>query len=147
LRIAAILRTIRHVADGNNLQKDFLSDLADVLPDSRVRDRLLEVHSESLTLADYAREFGTTGFVADAVPAAIVAAVEASDLIAMIRNIVNCGGDTDTISSMAGQILGALRGVHGLPNGMVDHLDIAPVLRDTASQLSEMSKRWPTRDK
>ena len=38
----ATLRTVRHVAAGNELARDYLKTLADALPDSRVRDRLLD---------------------------------------------------------------------------------------------------------
>ena len=74
----AILRTIGHVSAGNGLARDYLQTLADALPDSRVRDRLLEVYADSTALNDYAQRFGITGFVVDAVPAAIIATMEAS---------------------------------------------------------------------
>jgi ADP-ribosylglycohydrolase len=135
----AILRTIRHVAAGKELARDYLKTLADALPDSRVRDRFLNVYADSLALNDYAQRFGTTGFVADSVPAAILAAMDSSDLVAMIREIVNCGGDTDTIASMASQILGASRGPEILPMTMLDRTDVADLLCETAVQLCRVA--------
>ena len=69
-------------------------------------------------------------------PAAILAAKDSSELVAMIRVIVNCGGDTDTIASMASQIFGASKGPSVLPTETLDRIDLVGLLRQTTYQLS-----------
>ena len=138
----AVLRTIRHVVAGNLFSRDYLPHLANALPDSRVRDRLREVDADSIGLNDYANRFENSGYVVDAVPAAIIAALEATDLMRMCQAIVKCGGDTDTIGSMAGQIYGAANGLAALPGN--DYamtscgIDLMPTLRAAAIGLGSL---------
>ena len=50
-----------------------------------------------------------------------------------------CGGDTDTISAMAGAIWGASRGADDLPQGWFEELEDASHLRNVARALGEAS--------
>jgi len=101
----AILRSIRHVIAGNPLNAQSLAILVESIPDSRVRDRLIEVHDSSLSVAEYASRFASSGYVVDSVPLAVLAATQSANMLETIGQIVQCGGDVDTISSMYGQIL------------------------------------------
>ena len=102
------------------------------LPDTRVRDRLIELSSISNTtgIADIAR-LGNDGYVVNSVPFAIFTAGQVLRLgfPAMIQGIIEAGGDTDTNASLAGQIAGALIGVDNLTPELtaklakVDHYD------------------------
>lgn len=132
----AILRSIRHAAEGNPLNDDLLTLLADSLPDSRVRDRLIGIRESSLTISDYASRFTSSGYVVDSVPLAILAAIRSTDLLATIRQIVQSGGDTDTIASMFGHILGTARGAQALPMEIVARIDSVLSVRETAINLS-----------
>jgi ADP-ribosylglycohydrolase len=86
-----------------------IAAIAGALPDTNVRDALetlaaLPVESSA---RDAAAVIGTSGYVAHSVPLAIFIASRAVDLETAILDAVGCGGDTDTVGSMVGQILGA----------------------------------------
>ena len=133
----ALLRAIRHVVDRGNLAQDFPDFLLDSLPDSIVRDRLAESHHYSV--AEYCHRFGTTGYVADSVPLAILAAARSTDFPATVEQLVRCGGDTDTIASMFGQIFGAAHGAEVLPVATLNRIDAVDLVREMALNLSRTS--------
>ncbi len=54
----------------------------------------------------------------------------------MIALAGDCGGDTDTISSMAGAVWGAWRGVEALPGAWIEQLEDAEIIREVASSLA-----------
>ncbi len=135
----AILRTIRHVIEGNQLHHDFLGRLVDSIPDSRVRDRLIALCDSSLSVAEYALRCASSGYVVDSVPFAILAAIQSADVLPTIQQIVQCGGDTDTIASMFGHICGAAFGSGALPMEIVNQIDAVSLVRDTAADLSRTS--------
>ncbi len=135
----AILRSIRHVIDGNPLDDGLLSALVDSLPDSRVRDRLIAVRDLSLSIAEYGSRFASSGYVVDSAPLAILAAIQSSDVLSTIQQIVQCGGDTDTIASVFGQIFGAALGPEALPMEIVNQIDAVSLVRETAANFSRTS--------
>jgi ADP-ribosylglycohydrolase len=47
---------------------------------------------------------------------------------------VKCGGDTDTIASMYGQIYGAAFGSEGLPMDIVNRIDEVSLVRETVAK-------------
>ena len=57
-------------------------------------------------------QFGSSGYVVDSVPLALYAArsIDRVPFDLLLRNIIEAGGDTDTIASMTGQIAGAWLG-------------------------------------
>jgi ADP-ribosyl-[dinitrogen reductase] hydrolase len=135
----AIVRSIRHVAGDNPLNDDLLRLLVDSLPDSRVRDRLIDVRDSSFSIGQYVARFASSGYVVDSVPLAILAAIRASDVLSTIEQIVQCGGDTDTIASMFGHIFGAAFGTQALPMELVNQIDAVSLVRQTAANLSRTS--------
>jgi ADP-ribosyl-[dinitrogen reductase] hydrolase len=132
----AIVRSIRHVVEGNPLNDDFLWLLINSLPDSLVRDRLIDVRDSSLSIGEYVARFASSGYVVDSVPLAILAAIRASDFLATIEQIVQCGRDTDTIASMFGNIFGAAFGTGRLPMEFVNQIDAVSLVRETAANFS-----------
>ena len=96
------------------------------LPDTSVRDRLMEIDElrSATSVEDAASRFGSSGYVVESVPLALFAAqqIRALGFIGLMESIVRCGGDTDTIASMAGQVCGAMLGQTGLPADMVQRL-------------------------
>jgi ADP-ribosylglycohydrolase len=56
-----------------------------------------------------------------------------------IKSLVQCGGDTDTIASMFGQIFGAAHGVDCLPLDTINEIDAVTSVRETAANLSRTS--------
>jgi ADP-ribosylglycohydrolase len=45
--------------------------------------------------------------------------IRSLDFKTVLKELIVCGGDTDTIASMAGQVMGALIGRGGLPEEMI----------------------------
>ncbi len=60
------------------------------------------------------------------------AALTGRDLVDGLRLAVNHSGDSDSTGSIAGNILGALYGVHAIPTPWLEHLE----LRDTITTLA-----------
>ncbi|MAQ16206.1 MAG: hypothetical protein CMN30_15625 [Sandaracinus sp.] len=93
---------------------ELFARLAEELPDTRVRDRLAAIAPlASVSVGEVAATFGNGGYVVDAVPLALHAYAcwaERADLLGLVRNLVEAGGDCDSIASMAAQCLGALHG-------------------------------------
>ncbi len=95
---------------------NLLTRLAKELPDTRVRDGILKVAKfKQLSLQEVASLHGNSGYVAESVPFALCAAQRPGSFEAVVKEIVSSGGDTDTNASMFGQIVGARRGLKGLP--------------------------------
>ena len=135
----AIVRSMCHVIDGNQLNSDFLAAIVDSIPDSRVRDRLIAVRDSSMSISDYGECFASCGYVVDSVPLAILAATHSSELRSTSRQIVQCGGDTDTVSSMFGHIYGAAVGTGALPMDTINQIDAVSLVRETAARFSRIS--------
>ncbi|MCB9601759.1 MAG: ADP-ribosylglycohydrolase family protein [Sandaracinus sp.] len=135
----AIALVIRDALDHEWRGRDALfASLLDALPDTRVRDRLSLVRGSTASIGELAREHGATGYVVDAVPLAIHAyawAAASGDFSSMVRQLVEAGGDCDSIASMAAQCLGALRGESVLPQELVARLPT--IVSDTADRLGE----------
>jgi len=120
---------------------EMLHDVADELPDSRVRDRLKDVAeiTRYAGLAAVAAGFGASGYVVDTVPLALAAAwqmVEQS-FEDTLDELVGLGGDTDTIASIAGQVAGALSGVQALPAGLLRILPERELIEDIGGRFAE----------
>lgn len=135
----AVVRTIRHVIAGNSLTAAFPTILLESLPDSRVRDRFVDVREKHLTIAEYADHYAPSGYVVDTVPLAILAAIQTTDFLGTIEQLVRCGGDTDTNASIFGQIYGATRGAKALPKFVADRLDSAEPIQATAVALARLA--------
>ena len=92
---------------------DLIEKVVDNLPDTNVKDRLIELNSfKGMSIPVLGESFKSTGYVVDSVPISIFAAQQIGQLSApeIFRQLVRIGGDTDTICSMTGQIIGALLG-------------------------------------
>ncbi|MBD2768856.1 ADP-ribosylglycohydrolase family protein [Hymenobacter sp. BT664] len=122
----AIVLAIRAILTGQwTGEEPLLGLLVPQLPDTRVRDRLLEIQAlpGQPSIAEVAR-FGTSGYVVDSVPFALFCAsqVPRLGLKQMLEAIVVAGGDTDTNASLAGQIAGALLGPQNIPTELLRKL-------------------------
>jgi ADP-ribosyl-[dinitrogen reductase] hydrolase len=111
------------------------------LPDTSVRDRLIEINitRNSAVLADIASVLGSSGYVVESVPLAVCAAsrVRSLGFQAALEQLIRAGGDTDTNASIAGQIMGSLLGLSGLPETLVSSLPGLPTLRRTAEMFAD----------
>ncbi|HEY6330355.1 MAG TPA: ADP-ribosylglycohydrolase family protein [Blastocatellia bacterium] len=101
--------------------------VAGAMPDTSVRDRLNQMSGQPLgtPIAALATRFGSSGYVVDSVPLALAGAERLPHLgfEAVLAHLVSAGGDTDTIASMAGQVMGALIGKSKLPIDLLQRLD------------------------
>ena len=124
----AVIHSIRAILNKSWLGDNSLFDiLIPQLPDTRVRDRLIEINSlpENTTIAEIAR-LGNNGYVVNSIPFAIFAAsvVLKTGMTSMFQAIIDSGGDTDTNASIAGQIAGTLIGKENIPVNLIDQLKL-----------------------
>ncbi|MFH5805768.1 ADP-ribosylglycohydrolase family protein [Alienimonas sp. DA493] len=133
-----IVRAVQHAAAGQPLA-DLPAALADRPPDCLCRDRLRAARGERLSPQEYAGRFGASGWAADSVPLALLAASRSREFVQTIAEVVGCGGDTDTVASMCGQILGAAHGTAGLPEAALKRLEAADEIRETAASLARVA--------
>lgn len=117
--LAMVMAIRAAAAAGSSRTASDLALLARQLPDSRVRDRLIELsaYDPHTGPSELANRFGCSGYVAESVPLAIFCAqrVEHVPFKHLLTGVVSAGGDTDTIASMTGQIAGTRLGLSSLP--------------------------------
>jgi len=103
-----------------------LTNVLTSLPDSRVRDRIGELCKlpDDLLPAEVGGQFGSSGYVAESVPLALYAArqIDRFPFDVVLHNVIEAGGDTDTIASMTGQIAGAWIGASSIPQNLIGSL-------------------------
>ena len=90
---------------------DLLGRVIDAVPDTATRDRLEELEAYHGSPAEAAGRFGASGHVVDAVPLALFIAQSTAwnSVETVVRRAIAGGGDTDTIASLSGFSVGALR--------------------------------------
>jgi ADP-ribosylglycohydrolase len=118
--VIAVRAAASRLWNGSN---SLLRLVVEILPDTQVRDRLIslaEIGAES-PLREIARRFGCSGYVVESVPLALCGAsrIRSFDFKTVLKELIACGGDTDTIASIAGQVMGALIGRGRLPEEMI----------------------------
>jgi ADP-ribosylglycohydrolase len=121
----AVCECIRAIIDNKWPQNgQLIPQIIDSLPDTQVKDKLLLLNDETACISEVSLKYGNTGFAADSVPLAIYAAqqVLSLPLVEIFTQIVNSGGDTDTICSIAGQIAGAAIGFKAIPQSIQTRL-------------------------
>jgi len=96
------------------------------LPDCRVRDQMEAVAAldSEVPIVRVAEVSGTSGWVVETVPLALWAGwvMAERSFPATLDALVEIGGDTDTIASIAGQVAGARVGRGGLPPDLLSLL-------------------------
>jgi ADP-ribosylglycohydrolase len=119
----AIFLSIRAVLSGAWTGENNLFDLLiPELPDTRVRDKLIDINSiQNKTDIKAIALLGKDGYVVNSVPFAIFAATQVGKigLYKMYQSIIDEGGDADTNASLAGQIAGALLGINNFPEQLL----------------------------
>src|SRR5262249_14187135 len=127
-------------------ENSIIPQIASLLPDSSVRDRLLSLDTlgETVSLREIAERFGCSGYVVESVPLAICGAqrVRLLGFKGMLEELVSSGGDTDTIASIAGQIAGALIGNDGLPTEMRSRLPEKDLILRIANEFADTVIRF-----
>lgn len=106
-------------------KENLLQIIIEQLPDSRVRDRFVEIDSLKCDLSKIG-QLGNDGYVVNSVPLAIAFASRVNEigLSNMYKQIVEIGGDTDTNCSIAGQIAGTLIGIDNIPKDLINKLKV-----------------------
>ena len=107
-------------------QSSLLALVVAQLPDTRVRDRLLDIQAlpGQPSIMEVAR-LGTSGYVVDSVPFALFCAAQVPHLglTQTLAAIIAAGGDTDTNASLAGQVTGTWLGQQRLPQNLLSQLE------------------------
>lgn len=127
-----------HWTSGHGL----LPAVIDCLPDTRVKDRLIELRAlEGTPVQEVGKRYGSSGYVAESVPLALYAAgrIEHQPVAELFGALLEAGGDTDTILSMTGQLIGARFGPAIFPP---EWLAKFAVTRDMAL-INEIVRQWP----
>lgn len=119
----SVVIAIREIVQGNwTGDENLIELLIPQLPDTRLRDRLIEIKDvQDIFEVGNGRN---GGYVVDSVPLAIAAAnkVKEIGIEKMFQQLIEIGGDTDTNCSIAGQIAGALIGLEKTPLTLVRKL-------------------------
>lgn len=141
----AVVLAVRAVAFGRpSSTEDLVDQVAASLPDSLVRDRLVELGGvpDGTSVAEAGRTFGSSGYVMESVPLAIYAArlIDRISLVDVLRGAIEAGGDTDTIASIAGQIAGAWIGARRIPSELVHSLPDAEDISRIADEFAGTMK-------
>lgn len=136
----AILVAIRSLVFESSSPSQLLANVVRALPDSRVRDRIAELDQlpRDLIIADVGTRFGLSGYVVESVPLALYAAslMERFPFDVLMRNVIEAGGDTDTIASMTGQIAGAWLGASAIPRSLIESLPQAPEIERLVNEFA-----------
>ncbi|MFT4533997.1 MAG: ADP-ribosyl-[dinitrogen reductase] hydrolase [Saprospiraceae bacterium] len=114
-----VVIAIKEIIKGNwNGRNDLIELIIDQIPDTRVRDRLIEI--DELDSLQAIGNLGNDGYVVNSVPLALAAVnkVKEIGIEEMYLQLIKIGGDTDTNCSIAGQIAGTLIGKVGMPKNL-----------------------------
>jgi len=140
----AIVAAVQFAATDNSPLANMAAYVHRQLPDSFTRDRLQSIHEmQCSSVAEFAEKFGNTGYVAESVSLSILGAsrLEESGLIGTFQELIACGGDTDTVASMAGQIMGARTGFGRLAPSLFANLPEVPHITRLANELATVQQR------
>ncbi len=136
----AVALAVQSAANGELPMTELVAHVHRQLPDSVTRDRLHNVvEHHCSTAAEFALKFGSSGYAADSVALAILGTTKLDEIgfEGVLKELIACGGDTDTIASMAGQIMGARLGHDGLPTALIrqleEHTEIAALANSLAA--------------
>ena len=115
------------LAEGRSKGEIWLRKIAQSLPDTNTRDRIIEMSeiSDRWTIPEACNKFGNSGYVVESVPVALLGVVKSWEMgfEAAIESIISCGGDADTNASIMGQVAGSELGYSSLPDNMVAEIE------------------------
>ena len=137
----AVVAAIRWLAfDKSASPIELFETVLTYLPDSRVRDRIAELKSlpNDLRATEISAHYGSSAYVVESVPLALYAArgIDRLPLEVVLRNVIEAGGDTDTIASITGQIAGTWIGASQIPKELINSLPAAPVIEDVCDSFA-----------
>ena len=103
--------------------EQLLSLILPHLPDTGVKDNMKKLlENPHLSIAEAASQIGSSGHVVESIPFALFAAQQIGHkgFRDIVSAIIQCGGDTDTNASVAGQFMGAFLGYSHLPAELIE---------------------------
>ena len=127
----AVIRVIR----ADVLDRGVIEMLIEKLPDSRMRDRFIEIQKCDLDSKRLSEKHSPSGYVVDSVPFSVLSAIEFDDFMTSVQRIVESGGDTDTTGAIFGNIVGSFYGAGILPIDVAKKIDELPVIKQMATNL------------
>jgi ADP-ribosylglycohydrolase len=124
-------------------RREVLASLVATLPDTALSDALVALAAlpELATASDAAKVVGTSGRAAQSVALALFLGAGTASIAGVIREALQCGGDTDTVAALAAQIRAAAgqevpeAWIHALPTDEVTRLA-------TALRARQARRRW-----
>ena len=130
----ALVIGIRLALEGLTDGSSSLACIAEMLPDTRVRDAIVDAWNFGPKSAlEAAEELGSSGHVSESVPLALYLGLSQCDsAVDCIEAAVLASEDADTVGSMVGQLLGAAG--HRLPVG-------SPVREHLPDDLPQLSRK------
>ena len=138
VRALAVVAAVRSLAFDHASPSDLLEAVLSTLPDSRVRDRIIELESfHDASIAEVATRFGSSGYVVESVSLSLYAArcIDRFQFDEILRMVIEAGGDTDTNASMTGQMLGTWISASEIPERFINSL---PNIERIASDFAGM---------
>ena len=114
-------------------RREVLASLVVTLPDTALSDALVALAAlpELATASDAAKVVGTSGRAAQSVALALFLGAGTASIAGVIREALQCGGDTDTVAALAAQMRAAAgeevpaTWLHALPTAEVTRLATA----------------------
>jgi len=134
----AIMIAIHLVINDGGLGSDLSMRVIDAIPDSRVRDRMMTVRDNVSSIEQYNQQFSSSGYVVDSVPLSILAFSTEESFLETVEQLITCGGDTDTVCSMFGQIFGAANGLVSLPTDLIERIEQQSIVIKVATELGNV---------
>jgi ADP-ribosylglycohydrolase len=134
LAIRAVLR------DPNTTTEVLFTRIIEGLPHTAVREQFLRLADlQGQSIAFVAQRLGSSGYVVESVPLALYAAAEFADrtFTDVLMHVIEAGGDTDTIASIAGQIIGTKIGFAALPHQFIARLPDRDFVLSTAERFAD----------
>lgn len=123
-----------------NINENLIQKIIPQLPDSKVKDRMVQV-SQINEIAQIGK-LGNSGYVVDTIPLALAAANQIADLTLdkIFDHLISVGGDTDTICSITGQIIGCQIGIDGIPPFLINKLALLPEYDEISSIIQQFGR-------
>lgn len=118
-----------------------MDHIVEKTPDTRVRDRFIEfIPLQKLSISEIGKLYKSSGYVVDSVPLAVFAAqkINEFDYTTIITELIKLGGDTDTVCSMFGQIVGSLYGTKIVPDDLMYRFEKLEI----TDLISEIINNW-----
>ncbi len=139
----AVLMAIRlSIINKWDMLENPLLTVAENLFDCNVKDRLMEFASDSdRSILEVGRLYGAGGYVVDSVPVSLYGAFKSRTLgfKRTMEELIQVGDDTDTVCSIAGQIMGASAGFSNIQKSLSDNVPHRDFILEISDALSEIS--------